>query len=129
MIMASVGWSDAKIVSSMNKAELVNYDKNSRIVKEQFFSRGRGHTSYWRDWSSDVCSSDLSCRPASVRGFPPPPARRLAAPATCRAAPRAYAGTARGTGRVVAAKEVALLGRLVDGRRARPLLVDRKSVV
>src|SRR3712207_4673768 len=60
MIMASVGWSDAKIVSSMNKAELVNYDKNSRIVKEQFFSSRRGHTSYWRDWSSDVCSSDLA---------------------------------------------------------------------
>src|SRR5438445_2533098 len=25
-----------------------------------FFSRRRRHTSYWRDWSSDVCSSDLS---------------------------------------------------------------------
>src|SRR5476651_1403230 len=24
-----------------------------------FFSRRRRHTSYWRDWSSDVCSSDL----------------------------------------------------------------------
>jgi len=26
------------------------------------FSRRRRHTSYWRDWSSDVCSSDLSLR-------------------------------------------------------------------
>src|SRR5947209_7769479 len=27
-----------------------------------FFSRRRRHTSYWRDWSSDVCSSDLPIR-------------------------------------------------------------------
>src|SRR5947209_2087937 len=32
-----------------------------------FFSSRRRHTSYWRDWSSDVCSSDLNQRrsPAS----------------------------------------------------------------
>src|SRR6476620_2389895 len=30
-----------------------------------FFSSRRRHTRYWRDWSSDVCSSDL--RPASLR--------------------------------------------------------------
>src|SRR5947209_10638920 len=24
-----------------------------------FFTSRRGHTRYWRDWSSDVCSSDL----------------------------------------------------------------------
>src|SRR5438445_9526561 len=29
-----------------------------------FFSSRRRHTRYWRDWSSDVCSSDLKrCRP------------------------------------------------------------------
>src|SRR5438445_11934471 len=27
-----------------------------------FFSSRRRHTRYWRDWSSDVCSSDLSPR-------------------------------------------------------------------
>src|SRR3712207_1905114 len=27
-----------------------------------FFSSRRRHTRYWRDWSSDVCSSDLSSR-------------------------------------------------------------------
>src|SRR3712207_9316835 len=27
-----------------------------------FFSSRRRHTRYWRDWSSDVCSSDLSAR-------------------------------------------------------------------
>src|SRR3712207_8923482 len=26
-----------------------------------FFSSRRRHTRYWRDWSSDVCSSDLQC--------------------------------------------------------------------
>src|SRR3712207_9284116 len=26
-----------------------------------FFSSRRRHTRYWRDWSSDVCSSDLAC--------------------------------------------------------------------
>src|SRR3712207_9365255 len=28
-----------------------------------FCSSGRRHTGYWRDWSSDVCSSDLPCAP------------------------------------------------------------------
>src|SRR3712207_8427140 len=27
------------------------------------FSSRRRHTRYWRDWSSDVCSSDLGWRP------------------------------------------------------------------
>src|SRR3712207_9335852 len=29
---------------------------NRRVI---FFSSRRRHTRYWRDWSSDVCSSDL----------------------------------------------------------------------
>src|SRR5215217_6833959 len=29
------------------------------ILASFFFSSRRRHTSYWRDWSSDVCSSDL----------------------------------------------------------------------
>src|SRR3712207_7218596 len=29
------------------------------IVLFFFFSSRRRHTRYWRDWSSDVCSSDL----------------------------------------------------------------------
>src|SRR3712207_9170056 len=41
-----------------------------------FFSSRRRHTRYWRDWSSDVCSSDLflSCAEVGRRGsqcFPP----------------------------------------------------------
>src|SRR5215217_9384444 len=31
----------------------------SLIVVFFFFSSRRRHTRYWRDWSSDVCSSDL----------------------------------------------------------------------
>src|SRR5947209_11049945 len=30
-----------------------------------FFSSRRRHTRYWRDWSSDVCSSDLELRGAA----------------------------------------------------------------
>src|SRR3712207_7640988 len=28
-------------------------------IEDFFFSSRRRHTRYWRDWSSDVCSSDL----------------------------------------------------------------------
>src|SRR3712207_7161946 len=31
-----------------------------------FFSSRRRHTRYWRDWSSDVCSSDLLRRGAEI---------------------------------------------------------------
>src|SRR3712207_3542807 len=31
----------------------------SRVEFSFFFSSRRRHTRYWRDWSSDVCSSDL----------------------------------------------------------------------
>src|SRR3712207_7568435 len=31
-----------------------------RVYVYFFFSSRRRHTRYWRDWSSDVCSSDLS---------------------------------------------------------------------
>src|SRR3712207_6850334 len=30
-----------------------------RLLVFVFFSSRRRHTRYWRDWSSDVCSSDL----------------------------------------------------------------------
>src|SRR5476651_1676787 len=34
-----------------------------------FFSSRRRHTRYWRDWSSDVCSSDLSAPPLPYWGL------------------------------------------------------------
>src|SRR3712207_1261879 len=42
--------------------------KSSNSVCFFFFSSRRRHTRYWRDWSSDVCSSDLG-----VRGGEGPP--------------------------------------------------------
>src|SRR3712207_3639997 len=43
------------------------YHENKYIQKMYglffFFSSRRRHTRYWRDWSSDVCSSDLVGRP------------------------------------------------------------------
>src|SRR3712207_8431978 len=33
-----------------------------------FFSSRRRHTRYWRDWSSDVCSSDLYATPLKKGG-------------------------------------------------------------
>src|SRR3712207_7622076 len=35
----------------------VTYSRNGFFF---FFSSRRRHTRYWRDWSSDVCSSDLA---------------------------------------------------------------------
>src|SRR3712207_9216737 len=40
-----------------------------------FFSSRRRHTRYWRDWSSDVCSSDLAAE--AVDEEQPEGARRL----------------------------------------------------
>src|SRR5258707_8745057 len=39
---------------------MVIYDISSIRSELFFFSSRRRHTRYWRDWSSDVCSSDLS---------------------------------------------------------------------
>src|SRR3712207_8588899 len=49
----------------------MNTYKDTRIF---FFSSRRRHTRYWRDWSSDVCSSDLSRRtgPVSSSSVAPP---------------------------------------------------------
>src|SRR3712207_8636646 len=41
---------------------LRGYPNENRLPKNLlvlFFSSRRRHTRYWRDWSSDVCSSDL----------------------------------------------------------------------
>src|SRR5215217_6473984 len=38
-------------------------------VRFFFFSSRRRHTRYWRDWSSDVCSSDLRDRERAALDF------------------------------------------------------------
>src|SRR5215217_5352323 len=40
-----------------------------------FFSSRRRHTRYWRDWSSDVCSSDLGVRAGRLSEVPRLPRR------------------------------------------------------
>ena len=35
-----------------------------------FFSSRRRHTRYWRDWNSDVCSSDLETPPLKLKFLP-----------------------------------------------------------
>src|SRR5215203_6272081 len=45
-----------------------------------FFSSRRRHTRYWRDWSSDVCSSDLESISQTVEPEQP---RSPARPAPC----------------------------------------------
>src|SRR3712207_7225683 len=35
-----------------------------------FFSSRRRHTRYWRDWSSDVCSSDLTPDAETLQALP-----------------------------------------------------------
>src|SRR3712207_6888407 len=40
--------------------------KRKSCVVSFFFSSRRRHTRYWRDWSSDVCSSDLENIVAAV---------------------------------------------------------------
>src|SRR3712207_8808562 len=35
-------------------------------LRDVFFSSGRRRTRYWRDWSSDVCSSDLPIQAATI---------------------------------------------------------------
>ena len=51
-------WKKVKV----EKVRMVIRDR--RVLSEVrsevfFFSSRRRHTRYWRDWSSDVCSSDL----------------------------------------------------------------------
>src|SRR3712207_5257448 len=40
------------------------YDSSDELLCFVFFSSRRRHTRYWRDWSSDVCSSDLHITPS-----------------------------------------------------------------
>src|SRR3712207_6931937 len=38
------------------------------LTSRSFLSSRRRHTRYWRDWSSDVCSSDLRPAPRNRHG-------------------------------------------------------------
>src|SRR3712207_8687151 len=43
----------------MFQRSMLYTDMRSIVLFVFFFSSRRRHTRYWRDWSSDVCSSDL----------------------------------------------------------------------
>src|SRR3712207_8080177 len=45
------------------------------MIEFVFFSSRRRHTRYWRDWSSDVCSSDLA--QSGTEHSTPPEAPRI----------------------------------------------------
>src|SRR2546421_11003145 len=53
-----------------------------------FFSSRRRHTRSDRDWSSDVCSSDLPCGRGDLRSRPPPRKRPSRVAMTPSYAPR-----------------------------------------
>src|SRR5215203_6906373 len=51
----------------MEKKLIIHINVSKFTKKTFFFSSRRRHTRYWRDWSSDVCSSDLTVD-AMLRG-------------------------------------------------------------
>src|SRR3712207_3308509 len=71
--------------------------ERQRSLNVFFFSSRRRHTRYWRDWSSDVCSSDLSTGPAGRRRptpgrsstgtAPPTPPGTSPTPCSCGGSP------------------------------------------
>src|SRR3712207_8888625 len=50
---------------------LVGSWRRGDVASSCFFSSRRRHTRYWRDWSSDVCSSDLGYRQVLTLAAPP----------------------------------------------------------
>src|SRR3712207_8539755 len=50
----------------------------SIILTVFFFSSRRRHTRYWRDWSSDVCSSDLVFKTCALGRSATPPRQQSA---------------------------------------------------
>src|SRR3712207_8771788 len=64
----------------------------STILLIFFFSSRRRHTRYWRDWSSDVCSSDLNGCVTSCRSSQRCQARTVAAsqPTGCQRRTRVW---------------------------------------
>src|SRR5271170_7014391 len=77
-----------------------------------FFSSRRRHTRSTRDWSSDVCSSDLK------RDESQPPGGATSAPSETHAAPRAAGAPNLKSPSVDDIRRLADLGRLEDAARS-----------
>src|SRR3712207_7282022 len=56
-----------RLVENNAKVENVTQTEVMHITVK-FFSSRRRHTRYWRDWSSDVCSSDLALAVGHLEG-------------------------------------------------------------
>src|SRR3712207_7260799 len=67
-----------RTIVAVNKENVTTYYRDERHsgLCLFFFSSRRRHTRYWRDWSSDVCSSDLG----GILAYRSIGARRLIAP-------------------------------------------------
>src|SRR6266511_55286 len=50
----------ADLANLANEAALLAARRDHERVRMLFFTSGRRHTMFSRDWSSDVCSSDLA---------------------------------------------------------------------
>src|SRR3712207_7164123 len=102
-----------------------------------FFSSRRRHTRYWRDWSSDVCSSDLRAAArsspsgpsgsASCRRWRPAgtPVRTAGRPSTARRC--GWRGT-RGASTSRPDRESGVVGKRVDLGGARFLKKKKKQL-
>src|SRR5882757_3673730 len=85
-----------------------------------FFSSRRRHTRYWRDWSSDVCSSDLDWRadkPGLVRIIRPEDLPRPGATPSAANVSRVVPRPATAVPRVPAGFKVELLAEGLNGPR------------
>src|SRR5690606_39733625 len=47
-------------------SRVVRHERVEVVVRSFFFSSRRRHTRFSRDWSSDVCSSDLTPKNSSI---------------------------------------------------------------
>src|SRR3712207_8328866 len=89
-----------------------------------FFSSRRRHTRYWRDWSSDVCSSDLDEEAfAALMGADPDAAADLLADLAL-----ATDRELRSAARRLAARVFVQVGRVGSTRADRKSVVSGKSV-
>src|SRR5690625_7173891 len=91
-----------------------------------FFSSRRRHTSWPRDWSSDVCSSDLpTCRHAARKTSKFPCACRLKASARCRSEERRVGKECRSVGMAAYDKENKRSQGTVAGNREKQRIRDK----
>src|SRR5207245_4018950 len=89
-----------------------------RYIARFFFSSRRRHTRCYRDWSSDVCSSDLDCGAKFIRQF------------GLRAFRRPLTDTEMQRYSALLSKEARRSGQFLDGAQlVIEAMLDRKSVV